>query len=225
MIEIPLYHGTDKRMLLMSPKERELFINNCDKVIDFLWDIFAPYLERIPQEKIIEGQKNVVYELKIAQIMDTILDQCGKTIWNNFYAALFCIQGYKKGTNNFQYGHLYLTGDKNKAINYATRSFAGGERGLFAYRLIQVSEKLGLINNASVDVIESISVVKQFAESNPQPIILKVSNIDYNNLLQENGKPIESDMPLFLLQGISYRYTKPYTLRIEDSIDLIEDNC
>ena len=58
-----------------------------------------------------------------------------------------------------------------------------------------------------------------FAEPEPQPVILQVSNIDYDCLLLESGEPVNIDEEI-LLKGFSYRYTKPYQLNLDDEVSL-----
>ena len=39
MKQIPLYHGTDRRMVLMSKEEREKYVGYCWRVIEYLSNV------------------------------------------------------------------------------------------------------------------------------------------------------------------------------------------
>ena len=54
----------------------------------------------------------------------------------------------------------------------------------------------------SPEIEQNVNTIKMFAESEPQPVVLQVSNIDYDCLLLESGKPIDIDEE-FLLKGFS----------------------
>lgn len=206
MKHIPLYHGTDKRLVQMTQEERERYLKSCVSMIEYLRTILLLHKnELIHWEKVIE-------------------EKGGKVLWTNFYQTLLLSEAVlnKEENNsgmNFKYGDLYLTGDKNKAINYARRAFAGGEQGLFAYRLIQGTEILGMLHLDSPEIEQNVNTIKMFAESEPQPVVLQVSNIDYDCLLLESGEPVNIEED-FLLKGLSYRYTKPYQLNLDDEVSL-----
>lgn len=224
MKQIPLYHGTDKRMVLMSKEAREKYLKSCISMIAHLRNILTPYLEWEQIEHVRCGVKMYDYKHKIMSYQSLIEEQGGKVLWTNFYQTLLLSEAVlNKEENhscmNFKYGDLYLTGDKNKAINYARRAFAGGEQGLFAYRLIQGTEILGMLHLDSSEIEQNVNTIKMFAESEPQPVVLKVSNIDYDCLLLESGEPVNIEED-FLLKGLSYRYTKPYQLNLDDEVSL-----
>lgn len=42
-LDLNLYHGTDARIISMSETERNAYLSNCQKVIDYLWDTYKPY--------------------------------------------------------------------------------------------------------------------------------------------------------------------------------------
>ena len=224
MKQIPLYHGTDKRMILMSEETREKYVGYCWSVIEYLSNVLLPFLEMEQVEYIQDGVKEYISEYKIMRFKSLMEEKGEKEFWTNFYQTLLLSEAVLNREENdsgmnFQYGDLYLTGDKNKAINYARRDFAGGELGLFAYRLIQGTEILGILHLDSPEVEQNVNTIKMFAESEPQPVILQVSNIDYDCLLLESGKPVDIDEE-FLLKRISYRYTKPYQLNLDDEVSL-----
>ena len=224
MKQIPLYHGTDRRMVLMSKEVREKYLKSCMSMIVHLRNILAPYLECEQIEHVRCGVKMYISEYKIMRFKSLMEERGGKEFWTNFYQTLLLSEAaLNKEENhsgmNFKYGDLYLTGDKNKAINYARRAFAGGEQGLFAYRLIQGTDILGMLHLDSPEIEQNVNTIKMFAESEPQPVVLQVSNIDYDCLLLESGKPVNIDEG-FLLKGFSYRYTKPYQLNLDDEVSL-----
>ena len=224
MKQIPLYHGTDRRMVLMSKEEREKYLKSCMSMIAHLRNILTPYLGCEQIEHVRCGVKMYISEYKIMRFKSLMEERGGKEFWTNFFQTLLLLEAVlnKEENNscmNFKYGDLYLIGDKNKAINYARSAFAGGEQGLFAYHLIQGTEILGMLHLDSPEIEQNIITIKMFAESEPQPVVLQVSNIDYDCLLLESGKPVDIDEE-FLLKGFSYRYTKPYQLNLDDEVSL-----
>lgn len=224
MKQIPLYHGTDKRMILMSKETREKYVGYCWRVIEYLRNVLLPFLEMERVEYIQDGVKEYISEYKIMRFKSLMEEKGGKVLWTNFYQTLLLSEAVLNKDEshsgmNFKYGDLYLTGDKNKAINYARRAFAGGEQGLFAYRLIQGTEILGMLHLDSPEIEQNVNTIKMFAESEPQPVVLQVSNIDYDCLLLESGEPVNIEED-FLLKGLSYRYTKPYQLNLDDEVSL-----
>ena len=126
------------------------------------------------------------------------------------------LEANENGSPNYQYGDLYLTGDKNKAKSYALRSFAGGEIGSIAYRLIQGAGILGWINLDEQDeVYKAIGKIKQFAEDEPNPVVLKIKDIGVGNLLLENGNPVQQKDLALVRYG---------SFRCKDNFDLSMDN-
>ena len=214
---LTLYHGTDARLIAFSETERYTYLEDCKKVIQYLWSIFKPYY--VTQELVetkINGEKAYILQRKIEQYKHCIIEQSDKNVWYNLFEKLIMLEANENGSPNYQYGDLYLTGDKNKAKSYVLRSFAGGEIGSIAYRLIQGAEILEWINLDEQDeVYKAIGKIKQFAEDKPNPVVLKIKDISVGNLLLENGNPVKQK-DLALVRYCSFRY--------KDNFDLSMDN-
>ena len=123
----------------------------------------------------------------------------------------------KENCQLYQYDCLYLTGDYNKAANYATRAFAGGEIGLISYRFIQLAEILK--NEIRYEEFDAIKKIKAFAEAEPRPVLIPFSDLDANYLLNEKGTPLDNEDEC-ILEILSFRYTKDYTLTLDNAIYL-----
>ena len=124
---------------------------------------------------------------------------------------------WKNGNQQYQYGDLYLTSSRIKAENYARRSFAGGELGLIAYRMISALEVLSFDNLYSDQNISSvIQMIKSFAEDEvaKSPVVVKAYNLEPKCLLTDEGKIIDwesSDSHIFQ----DYRYTQKVKLDLK----------
>ena len=82
-------------------------------------------------EYIQDGVKMHSSEYKIIRFKGLMEEKGGKEFWTIFYQTLLLLEAVLNKDEshsgmNFKYRDLYLTGDKNKAINYARRAFAGG---------------------------------------------------------------------------------------------------
>lgn len=213
-LDLNLYHGTDARLIAMTESERCEYLSNCQKVIEYLWDTYKPYFLTYEDVET-EFNGNKVYDsLSKLEIYykDYIIERSDKNLWFNIFDKLSMLQAKEYGNKQYQYGDLYLTGDKNKAINYAYSSFAGGEIGLIAYRLIQGAEILGWIDaDKQSDIYELIGKIKLFATSDPKPVVLKVKDIDVDKLLLDNGRPLKP-IDFTMMDCLSLRYTGDYDL-------------
>ena len=213
-LDFNLYHGTDARIISMSETERCEYLSNCQKVIDYLWDTYKPYfLTYEDVETELNGNKAYVSRSKLEiYYKNYITERSDENLWLNILDKLIILQIKEIGNQQYQYGDLYLTGDKNKAINYANSSFAGGEIGLIAYRLLQGAEILGWIDaDKQSDIYELIGKIKLFATSDPKPVVLKVKDIDVDKLLLDNGRPLKP-IDFTMMDCLSLRYTGDYDL-------------
>ena len=198
-----LYHGTDARIVKMSDEERYNYIKTCHAVVSYLWDFFKPlYRER-----------------KLEQYKEVLSPKDNPYLYANVYEKLSMVDMMNNGCQQYQYGDLYLTSRDNSAYNYARRSFAGGEIGLIAYRMIETAEIIGFDglyeNKAAVADIET---VKQFALEENEPVIIKVKNLDPKYLQTDTGEPIEWSSIRVIPQ--LYRYDKETVLDINDTVKL-----
>ena len=131
----------------------------------------------------------------------------------------------KEGNQQYQYGGLYLTSNKITASHYAFRSFAGGELGLTAYRLIEGAEIMKLEGLHTDKIINSaIERIESFATDDAaiNPIILKVWDIEPSYLLSDKGESIDWFSEHFCCKD--FRYMKNDVKLDLDSAEYIKNS-
>lgn len=219
MRNIPiLYHGTDARMIEMTFDERQTYLNACKQVLDYFWEIFSPYyLNWDLVETIIDGRIAFISKCRIDKYKDCIIQHSGNFLWSSILDKLQKCEAYKNNNPLYQYGSLYLTGDKYKATVYANDAFAGGEIGSISYRFIQLAEILK--NEIRYEEFDAIKKIKAFAEAEPCPVLIPFSDLDANYLLTDKGTPLDNEDEC-ILEILSFRYTKDYTLTLDNAIYL-----
>lgn len=191
-----LYHGTDARIIEMSNKERVQYLQDCNLVIDALHPLFKPLLEWEKVETVRNGQTIYIYEYPLKLRYEKLLNEKGGPhMYSNLYEKIMMIDARNNNAGLYQYKDLYLCSTKRSAMSYAQRSYAGGETGLTAYRLIQGAEIISFENIYQDPLVkQAAEKVKQFAkEGNERPAIVTIDNIDIQCLFYENGKTIDKD--------------------------------
>ena len=219
-MDITLYHGTDARILSMSKEERLQYKKECDLIIDTLYPFFQPLLKWEKTEIKVDGKTIFGYEYPLKLKYGKILNEKGGMyMYQNLFEKLAMIDCRNNNAGLYQYKNLYLCSSKLTAASYATRSFAGGEMGLIAYRLIQGADIINFENFRPNSNIQSImNKIREFAkEGNEKPAIVTIENIDVDYLSFEDGKPIEKDNFAEWLEPrrkrqLKFRYTKPLEL-------------
>ena len=219
-MDITLYHGTDARILSMSKEERLQYKKECDLIIDTLYPFFQPLLKWEKTEIKVDGKTIFGYEYPLKLKYGKILNEKGGMyMYQNLFEKLAMIDCRNNNAGLYQYKNLYLCSSKLTAASYATRSFAGGEMGLIAYRLIQGADIINFENFLPNSNIQSImNKIREFAkEGNEKPAIVTIENIDVDYLSFEDGKPIEKDNFAEWLEPrrkrqLKFRYTKPLEL-------------
>lgn len=219
-MDITLYHGTDARILSMSKEERLQYKKECDLIIDTLYPFFQPLLKWEKTEIKVNGKTIFGYEYPLKLKYGKILNEKGGMyMYQNLFEKLAMIDCRNNNAGLYQYENLYLCSSKLTAASYATSSFAGGEMGLIAYRLIQGADIINFENFRPNSNIQSImNKIREFAkEGNEKPAIVTIENIDVDYLSFEDGKPIEKDNFAEWLEPrrkrqLKFRYTKPLEL-------------
>ena len=171
-----LYHGTDARIIRMSDDERKRYMNSCHSVVNYLW----PFFETTYKEN-----KTAQYKEILSKVGDS-------NLYYNLLEKLAMVNLMRKDQQQYQYGDLYLTSRENTADNYSKRSFAGGEIGLIAYRMIQAAEIIGfdgLYNNS--EVVADIEMVQRFSTIKNEPVVLKIRDLEPSYLQTDTGEPID----------------------------------
>ena len=214
-----LYHGTDARLVKMSQEERNEYLNYCNLVIDYFWRLFEPYYSSFETQQVtINGNKTSVQVRTIEKYKPLFEAQDKIGVYYNLIEKLWMIETTRNGNEQYQYGDLYLTSSKLKARDYALHSFAGGELGSIAQRLILAAE---LMEVEQIDMDEktrkAIETIKSFT-NNPEvicPVIVKVPNIEIKYLKSDKGEQLEWMTDHFTHQD--FRYSKKIELSLVDA--------
>lgn len=217
VVSFPLYHGTDARIVRMSKEGRKSFREDCLLAINYIWQFFLG-------SQIVENQHNTV-NYKVLESFKENLDNADPGLFVNLMDAL-AMNGYRlNGSNLYRYdeGCVNLASE-NSAKSYAFRSFAFGEIGLMAYRMIQSLDVMCFEEwDPDRSVQNAIDRIKQFAEDTPQPVIIPMTGLRIRDLEAENGSPVEE----MVMAGIfkerfdhKVRYNKDVELTLENAIYL-----
>ena len=196
MANIPLYHGTDARILAMSDGERKKFKELCALSIEYLWKLFDSYVDR-----------------RLEELKSILTNGQDESKFYDLYYTLICVDAYRNGRADYQYEHIYLTNMISRAIDYANRSFAFGEFGFHAYNMLDAAHIIKFTDwNPSPKEEEALSTLQIFAESKAEPIVLEMDDYDINNLRTEDGGPLPPGL-LSEYCGMSLRYIGELPLR------------
>ena len=203
-----LLHGTDARIIRMAPDERNDYFSCCKLVIDHLWNLFKPLFSGYEKTDAVMDGKRISVETRKIERYKNLFDSQGKTtLYNNLIQKLWMIETSQSGNQQYQYGELYLTSNRMKAQDYALGSFAGGELGLIAHRLISAAELMkldGMFLDKNVN--SAIEKIEAFATDldGRSPVIIKVPNIDPTLILTDEGKTIDWFSQKHIYQDFRY---------------------
>ena len=188
-VPISLYHGTDKKLLDYSEKERLEIQKLCNHISDYCYYRFLDdglSIFSLTNYKIKRGSE---------------IGDC----WSQFLNAFQKYDSRKKNSTLYQYGSLYLTGDRKKAENYARNSYIMGEQGIVAYWLYVAASKVWDLQGTSQDLIELLERFESLTAKPSIPILLTFTNIPKADLLSERGKEIQWEALGDSITGLSYR--------------------
>ena len=230
MNKITLYHGTDARIIEMTNEERKQYFDDCNLVIDNLHPLFKPLLVWEKVEQVVNGEKRYIYEYPLKLKYEKKLNEkYGSYMYINLLEKIGMLNARNNNSGFYQYNNLYLCALKRTAMRYAQRSYAGGETGLNAYRLIQgfdviFSGKQEIEGN----VKSAMDRIKEFAkEGNERPAIVTIEDIDISNLTYEDGKPIDvkdlGKSEKWRAHDIKFRCLKPINLK-ECKMELLNED-
>lgn len=215
-----LYHGTDARIVKMSPEERRQYFEHCEKVIDFLFPYYDKLATTYEKVEIWKGGLLLGYgsERQLDKRFKDKLEQI-PGLFSNLHKSITLIQARNRGNGQYQYGSFYVTSMRGMAVSYALRSFAGGELGYAAYYYIRGLECVELESyNPSRDIIRSMDIIREFAgdEGQHDPVIFTFKDIDIDCLQNERGNPLPPDFDDFDT-GQSFRLLKDVQLSLDDA--------
>ena len=75
---IPFYHGTDARMIEMSETERQQYLDDCNRIIDYLSPFYLPLLEEVPCEIERQGQIIKIFKTRLEVYYKDLLNEKGE---------------------------------------------------------------------------------------------------------------------------------------------------
>ena len=172
MIFESIYHGTDARILAMTAEEKEQWKKVCIELANTL----RPYFPE-------------VYYLEIFK--KRFEDGGREDIFWNLWDAITRHDAMKNGNKQYQYGEIYLTNSFDMANSYAYGSFAFGEVGLNAYRMLEAAKFLGFEFPQNTRGSFLSDRLRTFAHDSPQPVVLTFHNIPCDNLLFDDGMELK----------------------------------
>ncbi|MGL5981037.1 MAG: hypothetical protein ACRCZY_09220 [Phocaeicola sp.] len=182
------YHGSDARIINMAEEERDSFKKICFSVCEVL----RPYFP-LSTSHLGLFREPLHYE------ENTIL-------YSNLLNALSLYDGLQNDSKFFQYDDFYVTNNRSRAESYANSSFAFGEVGLMAYRMVEVAREMGIEKVIHPATYALLNKVIDFAESEAQPIVVTFDDLDISLLKFENGNPIDFDYKVLSDTICSFRY-------------------
>lgn len=217
-----LYHGADLRFISLSKEERKKYKVECTHVANFLWaylfdDIFD-------------------FEMKITSFKNsflkaTLTESGIPFLYENLNNVLSMFYSYLNNAPKYRYdeGVTFFCTDILGAKSYAMRSFAGGEMGLIAYRMIQGAKALKSdfydeANNYTKELIDRI--VNYAEKENPKPVVIPFNDYDLDLLQREDGRNIEGIDDCIFYEGCngSVLYLKEITFNLDSMIKLYEED-
>ena len=223
---IPFYHGTDARMIEMTETDRQQYLDDCNDVINYLSQFYLPLLEMELTDEEYEGKQikfhRPLFEIRYRKVFE---ERNALNLYINIKEKLHMLESRNNNSGLYQYGSFYLTTNKMTALNYAQRSFAGGEIGLMAYRLIEGTEIINFTDyNPDESLKNKINRIKEFGEEGKEhPVIVSFDNVDFNCLSYENGNPLKIKEGIPELIGSHFRFNKPEELKW-DVIEKVDKN-
>lgn len=187
-----IYQGTDARILAMTLEEKEQWKNDCIELADML----RPYYPD-------------VYYLEIFK--KRLEDGGREDIYLNLWDAITRYDAMKNGNKQYQYGEIYLTNGFDMAKSYAYGSFAFGEVGLNAYRMLEAARFFGFEFPSNTRGSYLSARLWTFAHDNPEPVVLTFHNVPCDDLLFDDGLEL-TGFETCLIDGTSIS-----SLKLKDS--------
>ena len=166
-----LYQGTDARILAMTSEEKDEWRKICLKLAD------------IPRRYYTE-----VYHLHT--LKKSFENGNREDIFWNLSDAISRYDAMKNGNKQYQYGEIYLTNGFSMAKSYAYGSFAFGEVGLNAYRMLEAARFFGFEFPSNTRGSNLSARLWTFAHDNPKPVVLTFHNVPCDDLLFDDGKEL-----------------------------------
>lgn len=169
--EVPtFYHGTDARILRMSPDEIRSFKQDIIKALDYLWLFFKPYSGDM---ECLKGP--------LGYDMDTSLYcQTSMAISINMHRLT--------SMKLWQYEGLYLTNWDWQAWSYSRRAYCFGELGMVAQILITSAGKIRFRGwKPDYDTKRAMDRIMSFSKVKPEPVVVVLDNLEIEHIKDAGG--------------------------------------
>lgn len=168
---IPLFHGTDKRILSKSLEERQELRKACDILIEF----YSPVVR--------EYTRTHKYKDNPIPLMFSLMD-CDSV-------------AYCKLSNSslYEYDATYVTGDLSKAIRYARRAMVYGELGYLVSTFITATREFGLtLPEMNEEQKKAYGLIVGYMKEPTQPVVLVFKDIDKSLIKFEHNRDVDWDI-------------------------------
>lgn len=199
-----MYHGTDARIVRMSNEKITKLKEQCTEALHYMWSFFKP-----------------LYDKDRETLMRSLDFDNKPEDYYKLMDKLNCCSAMHNGIEEYQYEALYLTNSIERAKGYARRAYAFGEIGEVTYIMYKAAMKINFSDwNPTEAVSYTLNFIKDFAEEDSEPVVIKVENLDPLYFEMDNGGLVRQRMLEFSPgKTCSFRYVKTIELDLHDTID------
>lgn len=200
-LTIPLYHGTDRKVLAMSPEERAEARKSAFALINYFSKVYVQNkfeFKDFRESAIPEHDKHIEF------LKDKLKDCYAHT----YHCYGMCISYMK--SPNYQYDSFYVTGIYNRACDFAKKATHFGEIGDTAYTLWNGANLLGYkIDNSIIE--NDLELLNRIWQMPSCPILIIFDSMDREQLLFENGNEIDTNVSDDFFEGGNFRLKREIT--------------
>lgn len=199
-----MYHGTDARIVRMSNEKITKLKEQCTEALHYMWSFFKP-----------------LYDKDRETLMRSLDFDNRPEVYYKLMDKLHCCSAMHNGREEYQYEALYLTNSIERAKGYARRAYAFGEIGEVTYIMYKAAMKIKFSDwNPTEAVSNTLNFIKDFAEEDSEPVVIKVENLDPLYFEKDNGGLVCQDILDFEPgEMFSFRYVRTIELNLNDAID------
>ena len=199
-----MYHGTDARIVRMSNEKITKLKEQCTEALHYMWSFFKP-----------------LYDKDRETLMRSLYFDNRPEVYYKLMDKLHCCSAMHNGREEYQYEALYLTNSIERAKGYARRAYAFGEIGEVTYIMYKAAMKIKFKEwNPTEAISNTLNFIKDFAEEDSEPVVIKIENLDPLYFEMDNGGLISQDILEFEPGDMfSFRYVKAIQLDLNYAID------
>ena len=199
-----MYHGTDARIVRMSNEKITKLKEQCTEALHYMLSFFKP-----------------LYDKDRETLMRSLYFDNRPEVYYKLMDKLHCCSAMHNGREEYQYEALYLTNSIERAKGYARRAYAFGEIGEVTYIMYKAAMKIKFKEwNPTEAISNTLNFIKDFAEEDSEPVVIKIENLDPLYFEMDNGGLISQDMLEFEPGDMfSFRYVKAIQLDLNYAID------